>query len=80
MDKTAIKATELTEKGAGKHHIGDFLPPEELQKFMEKVSALKFLFVVLFCFAIYFEWQMLRVGTWKNLPKKTLKCVLRVVL
>lgn len=25
----------------GKHHIGDFLPPEELEKFIERVSAIK---------------------------------------
>lgn len=28
-------ATKLTEMGEGKHHIGDFLPPEELERFME---------------------------------------------
>ena len=38
METTARKAEELTEKGSGKHHIGDFLPPDELQKFMEKVG------------------------------------------
>ena len=27
--------------GKGKHHIGDFLPPEELDKFIETVSAVK---------------------------------------
>ena len=37
MEKTAMKASELTENGLGKHHIGDFLPPEEMMKFMEKV-------------------------------------------
>ena len=25
----------------GKHHIGDFLPPDELKKFLEKHKALK---------------------------------------
>lgn len=27
--------------GQGKHHLGDFLPPDELQKFMEKYEALR---------------------------------------
>lgn len=27
--------------GKGKHFIGDFLPPEELDKFMETFKALK---------------------------------------
>ena len=35
------KAHEATERGRGKHHIGDFLPPEELDKFVEKVVAVK---------------------------------------
>ena len=35
------KAHEATERGRGKHHIGDFLPPEELDKFVEKVIAVK---------------------------------------
>ena len=33
------KAKELTQKGKGKHHIGDFLPPEEMKKFFAKVKA-----------------------------------------
>lgn len=28
-------AEKLTEMGQGKHHIGDFLPPDELERFME---------------------------------------------
>lgn len=32
---------QLTELGMGKHHIGDFLPPEELERFLEKVQAIK---------------------------------------
>ena len=35
------KAREATDRGRGKHHIGDFLPPEELDKFVEKVVAVK---------------------------------------
>ena len=35
------KAQELTDMGKGKHHIGDFLPPEELEKFVETVNAVK---------------------------------------
>lgn len=34
-------ANELTRQAEGKHHIGDFLPPDELKKFMEKYSAAK---------------------------------------
>ncbi|CAH0718301.1 unnamed protein product, partial [Brenthis ino] len=41
MNATERWATELTKQAAGKHHIGDFLPPEELKKFMEKYSAVK---------------------------------------
>jgi len=37
MEKTLNDASKLTEDGMGKHHIGDFLPPEELNKFMAKV-------------------------------------------
>ena len=35
------KAKQLTAEGKGKHFIGDFLPPDELEKFLEKVQALK---------------------------------------
>lgn len=41
MAKTEEKAAELTQAGKGSHHIGDFLPPEELTKFMNKYKALK---------------------------------------
>jgi len=41
MDKTFSDAVSLTEKGKGRHHMGDFLPPEELAKFQEKVRAIK---------------------------------------
>ena len=41
MAKTEGKAAELTQAGKGSHHIGDFLPPEELTKFMNKYKALK---------------------------------------
>lgn len=34
-------ADDLTEKAKGKHHIGDFLPPEELENFLEKWDAVK---------------------------------------
>ena len=35
------KSKELTDSGKGKHFIGDFLPKDELDKFIEKVSAIK---------------------------------------
>ncbi|GLG94889.1 Uncharacterized protein GBIM_01976 [Gryllus bimaculatus] len=41
MEATQLWAEELTKKAEGKHHIGDFLPPDELERFMEKYSALK---------------------------------------
>ncbi|XP_053692705.1 uncharacterized protein LOC128741135 [Sabethes cyaneus] len=41
MEATQLWANELTKKSEGKHHIGDFLPPEELRKFMEKYDAQK---------------------------------------
>ncbi len=31
----------MTEMNKGKHHIGDFLPPQELDKFIEKAKAIK---------------------------------------
>ncbi|XP_033367422.1 SURP and G-patch domain-containing protein 1 [Parus major] len=34
-------AFRLTQMGRGKHFIGDFLPPDELEKFMETFKALK---------------------------------------
>nr|CAD7203887.1 unnamed protein product [Timema douglasi] len=41
MEATELWADELTKKAEGKHHIGDFLPPDELERFMEKYTALK---------------------------------------
>ncbi|XP_041086776.1 SURP and G-patch domain-containing protein 1-like isoform X3 [Polyodon spathula] len=41
MEKTREWAEQLTEMGKGKHFIGDFLPPDELDKFMETFKALK---------------------------------------
>ncbi|XP_033127209.1 SURP and G-patch domain-containing protein 1-like [Anneissia japonica] len=41
MRETQEYAEELTTLGRGKHHLGDFLPPEELEKFMETLNALK---------------------------------------
>lgn len=38
MVATQLWADELTERSKGRHHIGDFLPPDELERFMEKVS------------------------------------------
>lgn len=29
----------MNQQAEGKHHIGDFLPPEELKKFMEKYDS-----------------------------------------
>jgi len=37
MEATQRWAEELTKKAEGKHHIGDFLPPDELERFLEKV-------------------------------------------
>lgn len=41
MVATEKWAVELNRQAEGKHHIGDFLPPEELKRFMEKSSAVK---------------------------------------
>uniref|UniRef100_A0A1L8DFK1 Putative splicing factor arginine/serine-rich 15 isoform x1 n=1 Tax=Nyssomyia neivai TaxID=330878 RepID=A0A1L8DFK1_9DIPT len=41
MDATKAWAEALTKQSEGRHHIGDFLPPEELKKFMEKYNAKK---------------------------------------
>jgi len=42
MVDTERWAEELTEKSKDKHHIEDFLPPDELARFMEKVLNLSF--------------------------------------
>ena len=41
MTKTAAEAAKQTAalEVEGKHHIGDFLPPEELSKFMNKMKV-----------------------------------------
>lgn len=39
MEATAVWSDALTKQAEGKHHIGDFLPPEELRKFMEKYES-----------------------------------------
>ena len=41
MAKTAAEAAKQTAalEVEGKHHIGDFLPPEELSKFMNKMKV-----------------------------------------
>jgi splicing factor 4 len=39
MEATQRWAEELTKKAEGKHHIGDFLPPDELERFLEKVTV-----------------------------------------
>ncbi|XP_049644443.1 SURP and G-patch domain-containing protein 1 [Suncus etruscus] len=41
MERTRQWAEQLTTMGRGKHFIGDFLPPDELDKFMETFKALK---------------------------------------
>ncbi|KAK3601417.1 hypothetical protein CHS0354_033536 [Potamilus streckersoni] len=41
MEATRDWADQLTQMGRGKHFIGDFLPPDELEKFMETYKALK---------------------------------------
>ncbi|XP_052794706.1 bromodomain-containing protein 4-like [Mya arenaria] len=41
MMATRDWAEALTDSGRGKHHIGDFMPPEELERFMETFAALK---------------------------------------
>ena len=41
MTCDAEKSKDLTDQGKGKHHIGDFLPPKELDKFIETVQAVK---------------------------------------
>lgn len=39
MDATAAWADALNKQSQDKHHIGDFLPPEELKKFMEQYNS-----------------------------------------
>ncbi|XP_026684473.1 SURP and G-patch domain-containing protein 1-like, partial [Diaphorina citri] len=40
MEATRLWANELTEKSRGRHHIGDFLPPDELERFLEKYQTI----------------------------------------
>merc|ERR1739838_58726 len=42
----AEKQTAIMEEGRG-HHIGDFLPPEELKKFMNKYKVFLFTFLLI---------------------------------
>lgn len=41
MEKTREWAEKLTEMNRGKHHIGDFLPSDQLEKFMKKWESIK---------------------------------------
>lgn len=41
MEKTKELAEKLTNESDGKHFIGDFLPPDQLERFMETFKALK---------------------------------------
>ncbi len=41
MEATTRWTDALNKQAEGKHHIGDYLPPEELKKFMEKYTAQK---------------------------------------
>ena len=41
MDKTLEWVEQLTQMGRGKYFICNFLPPVELEKFMETFKALK---------------------------------------
>ena len=41
MARTEVHAKHLTEINEGKTFIGDFIPPEELQKFYEQVAKAK---------------------------------------
>jgi len=50
MVATERWAEELTEKSKDKHHIGDFLPPDELARFMEKVFNFKFIVILMYIF------------------------------
>lgn len=38
---TQLWAQELNRQAEGKHHIGDFLPPEEFKRFMEKTNNME---------------------------------------
>lgn len=41
MDATSVKAQQLTQMNKSKHHIGDFLPPDELEKFIKAWEEVK---------------------------------------
>eukprot|EP01134_Creolimax_fragrantissima_P001869 CFRG1869T1 len=41
MEMTAERARQLTEANKGKRHMSDYLPKEELDKFMRKAEAIK---------------------------------------
>ncbi|RDD43759.1 SURP and G-patch domain-containing protein 1 [Trichoplax sp. H2] len=41
MERTRNKAENLTQEAKGKHHLGDFLPKDELEKFLQQIEAIK---------------------------------------
>lgn len=41
MDKTKERAQLVTDMNHGKHHIGDFLPPDKLSHFLQQWNSLK---------------------------------------
>ena len=52
MEKTAQDANKSTQMlDQGRHHIGDFLPPEELSKFMNKYKV----YLPIDCFQVLFK-------------------------
>eukprot|EP00092_Neocalanus_flemingeri_P002757 GFUD01002952.1.p1 GENE.GFUD01002952.1~~GFUD01002952.1.p1 ORF type:complete len:1101 (-),score=245.48 GFUD01002952.1:544-3789(-) len=52
MAKTEQEAVKMTGEAEGKHHIGDFLPPEELNKFMNKYKVLLLVPSFVTCFVL----------------------------
>ena len=49
MTATREWADELTKQNEGKHHLGDFLPPDELKKFLETYTVSTYIHIYIHC-------------------------------
>ena len=67
------RAEILTQMGRGKHHLGDFLPPDELEKFLETLQALKEGRTPDFSDYQKFKIQADNIGKVSNIPERTIE-------
>lgn len=64
--------------GHGKHHIGDFLPPDELERFMEtfRVSCI---IIILICIKICFSYYTCHHGESTVIKARTARLLMTFV-